>query len=65
MTQGALAEAIYGDKKHSPNIYAALKSMVDKGIIVRTESNPSYYSLSDVVAMKIGLIDITNSTHLS
>lgn len=129
MTQGTLAEAIYGDKKHSPNIYEALKSMVDKGIIVRTGSNPSYYSLSDVeiklpektkqpnkkeardvsgdvisnesieeiealvqatdnygpendlitrclkkfplntdpdvVAMKIGLIDITNSTHLS
>lgn len=129
MTQGALAEAIYGDKKHSPNIYAALKAMVDKGIIVRTGNNPSYYSMSDgeiklpektkqpnkkdmrdvsgdvisnesieeiealvqatdnygpendlitrclkkfplntdpdVVAMKIGLIDITNSTHLS
>lgn len=129
MTQGALAEAIYGDKKHSPNIYAALKAMADRGIIVRTGSNPSYYSLSgeeiqlpektkqsnkreardvsgdvisnesieeiealvqvtdnygpendlitrclkkfpantdpDVVAMKIGLIDITNSTHLS
>lgn len=129
MTQGALAEAIYGDKKHSPNIYAALKAMVDKGIIVRTGSNPSYYSLADgevkfpkkikqpnkkqvrdvsgdvisnesieaiealvqatdnygsendlitrclkkfplntdpdVIAMKIGLIDITNSTHLS
>ena len=128
MTQGALAEAIYGDKKHSPNIYAALKAMVDKGIIVRTGNNPSYYSMSDgeiklpektkqpnkkemrdvsgdvisnesieeiealvqatdnygpendlitrclkkfplntdpdVVAMKIGLIDITNSTHL-
>ena len=47
MTQGALAEAIYGDKKHSPNIYSALKAMVDKGIIVRTGSNPSYYSLSD------------------
>lgn len=129
MTQGALAEAIYGDKKHSPNIYAALKAMADRGIIVRTGSNPSYYSLSgeeirisektkqsnkreardvssdvisnesieeiealvqetdnygpendlitrclkkfpantdpDAVAMKIGLIDITNSTHLS
>lgn len=129
MTQGALAEAIYGDKNHSPNIYAALKVLVDKGIVVRSGSNPSYYSLSgeevklpektatsnkkemrdvsgdvisdetleeiealvqgtdnygpenelitrclkkfpsntdpDVVAMKIGLIDITNSTHLS
>ena len=34
MTQGALAEAIYGDKNHSPNIYAALKVLVDKGIVV-------------------------------
>lgn len=129
MTQGALAEAIYGDKNHSPNIYVALKALVDKGIVVRTGSNPSYYSLSgmeikipektnvsnkkeardvsdnvisdesiekiealvqktdnygpendlitrclikfpsntdpDIVAMKVGLIDITNSTHLS
>ena len=129
MIQGALAEAIYGDKKHSPNIYSALKTLVNKGIVVRTGSNPSYYSLSgeeiklpektttsnkkevrdvsddvisnetieeiealvqgtdnygpendlitrclkkfpsnihsDVVAMKVGLIDITNSTHLS
>ena len=46
MTQGALAEAIYGDKNHSPNIYAALKVLVDKGIVVRSGSNPSYYSLS-------------------
>lgn len=129
MTQGALAEAIYGDKSHSPNIYAALKALVDNGVVIRTGSNPSYYSLSgeeiklpekttssskkemrdvsgdvisdetleeiealvqgtdnygpenelitrclkkfplntdpDVVAMKVGLIDITNSTHLS
>lgn len=129
MTQGALAEAIYGDKKHSPNIYSSLKALVDKGIVVRAGSNPSYYSLAgeeiklptkantsnkkevrdvsddvisnetieeiealvqetdnygpendlitrcltkfpsntdpDVVEMKVGLIDITNSTHLS
>ena len=128
MTQGALAEAIYGDKSHGPNIYAALTGLVTSGIVIRTGRNPSYYSLSgeeviipekqvdvkkgyrdvsgdvitnealeeaealvqgtdnygpendlitrclqkfskntdpDIVAMKVGLIDITNSTHLS
>lgn len=128
MTQGELAEAIYGDKKHMPNIYSALQSLVSNGIIIRIGANPSYYSLGkdqihvpsnskkvrrekrdvsgdvitnesieesarlvegtdnygpenelitrclqrfpentdpDIVAMKIGLIDITNSTHLS
>ena len=128
MTQGALAEAIYGDKNHGPNIYATLIGLVKNGAVLRTGSNPSYYSLSgteiiipeksqkttkgyrdvsgdiitneameeaetlvqgtdnygpenelitrclrkfpkntdpDIVAMKVGLIDITNSTHLS
>ena len=129
MTQGALAEAMYGDKNHMPNIYAALMSLVKAGIVHRTGEKPAYYSLvgtaaikpietarrakktyrdvsddvisnetldeasalvqstdnygpendlitrclkkfpqntdPDVVAMKIGLIDITNSTHLS
>lgn len=128
MTQGSLAEAIYGDKSHGPNIYAALTGLVKSGVVLRIGSNPSYYSLSgeeviipekrvqakkgyrdvsgdvitneameeaealvqqtdnygpendlitrclqkfpkntdpDVVAMKVGLIDITNSTHLS
>ena len=128
MTQGAIAEAIYGDQGHAPNIYASLTSLVTTGIVVRIGSNPSYYSLSgveidipekipqtkkeyrdvsndaitnesvddaermvqetdnygpenelisrclhkfpsntdpDLVAMKVGLIDITNSTHLS
>lgn len=128
MTQGRLAETIYGDKNHSPYIYAALSKLVSDGIVTRTGSNPSYYSLSgvtsiipekntksmkighdiskniitnksldeaekvvmstdnygpememitrclikypdntdsDLVAMKVGLIDITNSTHLS
>ena len=127
MTQGALAEAIYGDKNHGPNIYATLIGLVKNGAVLRTGSNPSYYSLSgteiiipeksqkstkgyrdvsgdiitneameeaetlvqgtdnygpenelitrclrkfpkntepDIVAMKVGLIDITNSTHL-
>lgn len=128
MTQGDLAAAIYGDKNHSSNIYASLTGLVKKGIVFRTGSSPSYYSLTgvkvirpensvrspkkyrdvsddvisnetmeeiellvhntenygpenelitrclrkfpentdpDIVAMKIGLIDITNSTHLS
>ena len=128
MTQGALEEAIYGDKNHGPNIYATLIGLVKNGAVLRTGSNPSYYSLSgteiiipeksqkttkgyrdvsgdiitneameeaetlvqgtdnygpenelitrclrkfpkntdpDIVAMKVGLIDITNSTHLS
>ena len=128
MTQLALAEAIYGDKNHGPNIYSALMGLVNSGAVLRTGSKPAYYSLSgadivipekvtqpkkgvrdvsgdeitnetieeagrivaetdnygpememitrclrkfpdntdpDVVAMKIGLIDITNSTHLS
>ena len=128
MTQGQLAEAIYGDMSHGPNIYTALSKLVAEGIVIRTGSYPSYYSLSgvkpiifeksvkriksrrditkdfitddaldeaekdvmatdnygpevdmitrcfrkypnnkdaDLVAMKVGLIDITNSTHLS
>ena len=128
MTQLALAEVIYGDKNHGPNIYGALMGLINSGAVLRTGSHPAYYSLSgadivipekvtqpkkggrdisgdeitnetieeagrivaetdnygpememitrclhkfpdntdpDVVAMKIGLIDITNSTHLS
>lgn len=128
MTQATLAAAIYDDKNHSSNIYASLTELVKKGIVLRTGSSPSYYSLSgaeviipeksvkspkkyrdvsgdiitndameeiellvqntenygpenelitrclrkfpentdpDIVAMKVGLIDITNSTHLS
>lgn len=128
MTQLALAEAIYGDKNHGPNIYGALMGLVNSGVVLRTGSQPVYYSLSgvevvipekvtqpkkgvrdvsgdeitnetieeagcivaetdnygpememitrclrrfpdntdpDIVAMKVGLIDITNSTHLS
>ena len=128
MTQGALAESVYGDKKHGPAIYAALMALVNSGVVNRMGSNPAYYSLTgteiviperkpsqskkeyrdvtsdvitneaieeaealvqatdnygpenelitrclqkfpdnidpDVVAMKVGLIDITNSTHL-
>lgn len=127
MTQLALAEAIYGDKKHGPNIYEALMRLVNSGVVLRSGIRPAYYTLTgvdivisergvqqksvrditgdeitnetieeasrvvaetynygpememitrcfhkfpnntdpDVVAMKVGLIDITNSTHLS
>ena len=129
MTQGELAEAIYHDRNHGPNIYAALMSLVKNSIVNRTGANPAIYTLTgkqiavppvkkeygekgyrdvsgdiitnesieeaarqvehsgnygpememitrclkkfplntdpDIVAMKVGLIDITNSTHLS
>lgn len=51
MTQGALAETMYGDKNHGPNIYAALIALVNTGVVLRTGSNPSYYSLSGVEAV--------------
>ena len=145
MTQGELAQAIYGDTDHTPYVHSALMALVASGKVDRAGSYPSYYSLAgaqspaglfpagggefrgeagpepqkgrkqkkryrdisgdiisnesleevarlveedaaygaenrmitrclqkfpkntdpDVVAMKIGLIDITNSTHLS
>lgn len=130
MKQGELAEAIYGDKNHSPAIHEALMKLVKDGVVIRSDRRPAYYSLSsvdvvipevrakskskkklrdvsgdvinddtleeaevavqntdnygpenemitrclklfpnnfepDLVAMKVGLIDITNSTHLS
>jgi hypothetical protein len=128
MTQLVLAEAIYGDKNHGPNIYGALMGLVNSGAVLRIGSQPVYYLLSgadivipekvtqprksvrdisrdeitnetieedrrivvetdnygcememitrclrkfpdntaqDVAAMKVGLIDITNSTQIS
>lgn len=46
MTQGELAEAIYGDKFHTPNIYSALMSLVDSNIITRSGTYPAKYSLN-------------------
>ncbi|WP_406023016.1 hypothetical protein [Succinivibrio sp.] len=46
MTQLALAEAIYGDKNHGPNIYSALMGLVNSGAVLKTGSQPAYYSLS-------------------
>lgn len=127
MTQGQLAQAIYGDNQHGPSIYSALKSLVSKRTVIKQGAHPAWYSLRenideidasehqgkarwdsfndvisnesinqvahlveesdvygpenrlitrclqkfpdnrdpDIVAIKIGLIDITNSTHLS
>ena len=47
MTQSALAEIIYGDKQHAPNIYSALMALVKQGAVIRNGGNPSYYSLTD------------------
>ena len=47
MTQGELAEAMYGDKNHIQNIYASLQALVRKGIVVREGARPAFYSLSD------------------
>lgn len=46
MTQGQLAEAIYGDKLHSPNIYSALMSLVYEKSVIRSGAKPAKYSLS-------------------
>lgn len=49
MTQGDLSEAIYGDRKHLPNIYSSLMSLVNNGQIIRTGDHPAYYSLGDAI----------------
>lgn len=46
MTQGELAEAIYGDKLHAPHIYSALMSLVNNNNVTRSGANPARYSLS-------------------
>lgn len=45
MTQAELAEAIYGDQNHKPNIYATLMTLVRNGMVIRYGSHPSYYHL--------------------
>lgn len=47
MTQGELAEAIYGDSFHTPNIYSALVSLVENRTITRTDSRPARYSICE------------------
>lgn len=46
MTQGELAEAIYEDKLHSPNIYSALMSLVSNNVVTRSGAHPAKYALS-------------------
>lgn len=46
MTQSELAEAIYGDKLHAPNIYSSLMSLVNNNNVTRSGANPARYSLS-------------------
>ena len=48
MTQGELAEAIYGDKLHTPNIYSALMSLVGSNKVIRSGAHPARYSLRDI-----------------
>ncbi len=40
MTQGELAEAIYGDSFHTPNIYSALMGLVNEKVIMRLDGYP-------------------------
>lgn len=47
MTQGKLAEAIYGSKLHAPNIYSALMSLVENKNVIRTGTRPAQYSLNE------------------
>lgn len=46
MTQLELAEAIYGDKFHGPNIYSTLMSLVRSNCVIRSGARPATYSLS-------------------
>lgn len=48
MTQGKLAEAIYGNKLHAPNIYSALMSLVENKNVIRTGARPAQYSLNEI-----------------
>ena len=53
MTQGDLSEAIYGDRKHLPNLYPSLMGLVRDGIIRREGERPAYYSLSSIAPKEI------------
>ena len=46
MTHCDISIALYGDNKHMPNVYSALKKLVDSGVVKRTDDHPSYFSLS-------------------
>lgn len=63
MTQGELAESIYGDRLHMSNIYSALMSLVKSNIVVRIGVRPAKYSLSGIPAG--GQAAILKNTDLS
>lgn len=52
MTQDSLAESIYRDKNHSSNIYDALTSLVDSGVVLKSEISPFTYTLSEINTAK-------------
>lgn len=65
MTQSELAEAIYGDKLHTSNIYSALISLVNSNTITRTGVYPARYSLRVIsVSEKNGMPRKTRSLKL-
>lgn len=45
MTQGELAQAMYGDSLHTPNIYFALMSLMEDKLVLRSATRPAMYSL--------------------
>lgn len=52
MTQGELAEAMYGDSFHTPNIYSALMGLVNEKVIMRLDGYPARYSIYGTSAIQ-------------
>ena len=52
MTQGELAEAIYGDSFHTSNIYSALMGLVNEKVIMRLDGYPARYSIYGTSAIQ-------------
>ena len=52
MTQGELAEAIYGDSFHTSNIYSALMALVNAKVIMRLDGSPARYSIYGTSAIQ-------------
>lgn len=52
MTQGELAEAIYGDSFHTSNIYSALMALVNEKVIMRLDGYPAMYSIYGTSAIQ-------------
>lgn len=53
MTQSELAEAIYGDNLHTPNIYNALKSLKESGEIICSGERPARFFLPKAISVEI------------